>query len=718
MNFQCIPLPNKKILLLAFFLFSCFPFNSFSQNEANKRYAQQAFMVYRVLEKYHYKPQELNDALSEKLNKEFINTLDPTGLYFTKKEIAEFKKWDNKIDDEIKSESTKYLNLVSDLYFKKLNWADSIITLIASKPFNFNENDTLNFLTKKSETNYAVDEKALIKRWTKILKYQTLELLYTPTDILEDPFSADVKEVLKNEPEIRAKVASKNKRAIKRVQENSDGYGSYMASLYINKLTSLYDPHTSFFSASEKQDFESSLSTSELSFGFYFDENENGEIEITYITPGGSAWKSNQFHKGDVILKIKPEKSKVIDLSSSTSEEAVELMLSFNDNEAEFTIRKTNGQIKKSVLIKSKVRSDENIVKSYILNGEKKLGYISLPSFYTEFENKNPLGCANDVAKEIVKLQEENIEGLVLDLRYNGGGSVHEAMGLIGLFINEGPLCIYKTRNEKPVLLKDLNRGTAYDGPLVVMINGLSASASEIFSASVQDYNRAVLVGSSTYGKATGQIIIPLDTTYTLPEVMQGALSQKQSTLGYIKITTEGFYRVTNATHQKKGVSADVNLLEPYFYTDYKESASPFALSNDSIVKKVIYTPLLPLPIKELKEKSASRVIENSNYKRLNKINDSLSLMSTKEVAVLLNPQYFKKNEKITKLLIEDMEKQLYDSTSSYTAINNLYDKKVIDIDEFTKEINARALNTIQEDIYIEEAYFILKDLVTFIKNQ
>lgn len=718
MDFQWVAELNKKILLKAFFILFIFSLNSFSQNEANKRYAQQAFMVYRVLEKYHYKPQELNDVLSEKFNKEFLISLDPTGLYFTKKEVEEFRKWDNKIDDEIKGGSTKYLNLISDSYFKKLNWADSVITFISSKPFNFNENDTLNFLNKKSEINYAIDEKALVKRWTKILKYQTLELLYTPTDVLEDPFAAEIKEVLKYEPEIRAKVASKNKRAIKRILENADGYSSYMASLYINELTSLYDPHTSFFSASEKQDFESSLSTSELSFGFYFDENENGEIEITYITPGGSAWKSNQFHKGDVILKIKPEKSKLIDLSSVTSEEAVDLMLSFNDNEAEFTIRKTNGQIKKNVLIKSKVRSDENIVKSYILNGEKKFGYISLPSFYTEFENKNPLGCANDVAKEIVKLQEENIEGLLLDLRYNGGGSVHEAMGLIGLFINEGPLCIYKTRNEKPVLLKDLNRGTAYDGPLVVMVNGLSASASEIFSASVQDYHRAVLVGSSTYGKATGQIVIPLDTTYTLPEVMLGALSQKQSTLGYIKITTEGFYRVTNATHQKKGVLADVNLLEPYFYNDYKESAFPHALSNDSIVKKVVYTPLLPLPLNELKTKSESRVANNANYKRLHKINDSLNLMSAKEVAVVLNPQYFKKNEKIIKLLIEDMEKQLYDSTSSYSAINNLYDKKVIDIDEFTKEINTRSLNSIQEDIYIEEAYFILKDLVTFIKKQ
>lgn len=716
MNFNTPFLSGKMKLLLVLFILitQCF-LNA--QNETTKRYAHQAFMTYKVLEKYHYKPQHLNDELSQKLNKEFLKAIDPSGLYFTKNEINEFKRWDNQLDEEIKNESTNYLTIISDVFRKKLNWADSIIMAITEHPFDFNEKDTLHFLVKKSEINYAADEKKLIKRWTKLLKYQTLELLYTPTEKNKDPFSVDVKEMLKNEPEARSKIATRNKKVIRRILEHAEGYYNYMASLYINELVSLYDPHSSFFSASEKQNFESSISSDVLSFGFYFDENENGEIEIVYITPGGSAWKSNQLHKGDVILKIKPELRNIIDLTSIGSDEAMELMSSINDNQAEFSIRKTNGQINKITLIKSKIRSEENIVKSFILKGDKKIGYISLPSFYTELENKNPLGCANDVAKEIVKLQDENIEGLILDLRYNGGGSVGEAMGLMGLFIDEGPLCINKKCNEKPHLLKDYNRGTAYNGALIVMINGLSASASEIFSATLQDYNRAILVGSSTYGKATGQIIIPLDTTFSLSDIEAGALATKESNLGYIKITTEGFYRVTNATHQKKGVSPDINLLEPYYYADYKESSEPYALSNDSITKKVIYTPLAALPIKELRGKSNNRLANNINFKRLNKINDSLRLLSNKEIAIILTPQFFKKNEKITQTLLEDMEKNLYDSASSYIAINNVYDKKVIDFDEFTKEINQRSLSTIQKDIYIEEVYFILKDLINLDKK-
>lgn len=708
---------TKKIFPVLLFLTIPLRFLN-AQADAGKTYAKQALMTVKVLEKYHYKPQVLDDELSRKLSAEFLKALDPSGLYFTKAEVAALKKWDNRLDDEIRNESVDYLKFASALYYKKLQWADSLINAITARPFDFNEKDTIFFLSKKAEANYPDTEKALVKRWTNYLKYQTLKQLYTPTDEDKDPFSADVKELLKKEPEARKKVALRDKRVLKRITEHDGGYEAFISSQYINKLISIYDPHSSFFSASEKESFESSISTNELSFGFYFDENENGEIEILHITPGGSAWKSNQLHKGDVLLKIKPAQGKTIDLTSSTADEAMEQMSSFSGNEAEFTVRKSNGQIMEVVLIRSKIRSEENTVKSYILNGDKKIGYISLPSFYTEFENNNPLGCANDVAKEIVKLQEENVEGLVLDLRYNGGGSVQEAIGLIGLFIDEGPLCIYKSRNERPYLLKDFNRGTAYSGPLVVMVNGMSASASEIFAGSLQDYNRAVLVGSTTYGKATGQVIIPLDTTYSLPEIMGGIPGGKESPLGYIKITTEGFYRVTNATHQKRGVAADVNLLEPYFYEDYKEASTPYALSNDSISKKVVYAPLPPLPVKELRQKSEKRLSEKNSYVRLQRINDSLRLISGREEGFVLNPQFFKKNEKVTQQLLDEMERGLYDSTTTYTVINNEYDKKLIAFDEFTKEINERALKTIREDIYLEEAYFVLKDLITFGKNQ
>ena len=246
-------------IFFLFFLILISPFNAGSQTVPANWYSQQIFMVSKVMEKYHYKPQELNDALSVKLNSEFIKTLDPSGLYFTKSDIEELSKWDNSLDDEIKNKSGKYLAEVSDLYRKRLIMVDSIISAIAQKPLNFNEKDTLHFLNKEKKISYAADEKSLAKRWTKWMKYQTLELLYTPKDKNEDPFTMDPNDVLKKEPDARAKIAARNKRAVKRIYDHPDGYDNYLSSQYINKFVSLFDPHTSFFSASEKQDMHSPL---------------------------------------------------------------------------------------------------------------------------------------------------------------------------------------------------------------------------------------------------------------------------------------------------------------------------------------------------------------------------------------------------------------------------------------------------------------------------
>lgn len=688
-----------------------------AQTNISDNTSQRIYMTYKVLEKYHYKPQTLNNDLSQKLNTEFIKTLDPKGLYFLDADIQEFKKWDYRIDDEIIDRSDTYVKQITQTYLNRLKSADSLISDLCKNPFNFKEKDTLFLSFKKNFPNFAKNKQALTNKWKKILKNAILEELYTATEKIKDPYSLSTENLLSNEAEIRKKIEQRYKKAIKKIIDHNDGFQNHVSSIYINSLVALYDPHSTYFTLKDKEEFESSISTTELSFGIHFNENEKGEVEILHLTPGGSAWKSNLLHKGDVVLKIQYENDPLIDFSSVDINEAMDLMSTFKSTQAEFTVRKTNGAIKNIVLTKTKIRSEENVVKSYILNGEKKIGYISLPSFYTELENSNPLGCANDIAKEIVKLQEENIEGLILDIRYNGGGSVREAMGLIGLFINEGPLCIYKSRIDKPYLLKDMNRGTAYDAPLAIMINGMSASASEIVSASLQDYNRAIIVGSSSYGKATGQIIIPLDTTYNIQEVMAGMNQHIKNDLGYIKITTEGFYRITNATHQKKGVQPDIKLLEPFYFENYKEMANTYALSNDSIIKKVVYSPLPPLPINNISESSVKRIKQKKNFIRLQSINDSLYALSKNEVSFILSPEFYKKSEKKYDEITQEMEKCMYDSTASYQAINNLYDKQLIDFDEYTKEINQRSLSTIQSDIYIEETYYIISDLINFIKN-
>ena len=258
--------------------------------------------------------------------------------------------------------------------------------------------------------------------------------------------------------------------------------------------------------------------------------------------------------------------------------------------------RKKDGTTRIVLLRKEKIENEENIVKGFVLKGEKKIGYILLPAFYTEWENESGSSCANDVAKEIVKLKKENIDGLILDVRYNGGGSLGEAMEMIGIFVDEGPLMGQKQKAEKVIYLKDPNRGTIYNGPMALMVNGQSASASEILAASLQDYNRALIVGSNTYGKATMQQMMLLDTMTNRPTQIGNAKD-------IVKITTGKLYRLSGETAQMNGVSPDIVLPDAFDGLDYREKFSSFALPADKVAKNAYYKPLAALPVNELPEK-------------------------------------------------------------------------------------------------------------------
>jgi carboxyl-terminal processing protease len=711
--FRCplsaVLLPRCAILFIACLLYTC---SVYSQTNFALQ-GNRAYILVKALEKYHYEPLELNDTLSAMMMTDFLETLDPHGMYFTVDDIEVLNKWNSKLDDEINNRSTAFLEKATELYQKKLKTADSVIEKILSQACAFSLSDSITFGKREGSLSYAKSEKDFSNRWRKWLKYQVLTTMFAPADENDKPFSKDVKVLLQKEPEARAKVLNKNRHSVKRILDAPEGFENYVASIYLNSLVKCYDPHSSFLSASGKRSFESGVSAEGFSFGIDFDETENGEIEVAQIVPGGSAWKSNQLHKGDVILQIIPEGSKSIDLTYSTPDEAAGIIESLPGNQADFIIRKANGQISTLTLVKSKLRTDENIVKGYILNGKNKIGYLSLPSFYDDWENKNASGCANDVAKEIVKLQEENIDGLILDLRYNGGGSVKEAIGLSGLFIDEGPLSIYKIRDEKPLLIKDMNRGTAYNGPLMVMINGLSASATELFSGAIQDYHRGMIIGSPSYGKATGQIIFSLDT---LKEAKIFTTKDGED-LGFIKATIEKFYRVTNVTHQKRGIQPDITIPEPYYLADYRETSYPTALSADSVVKKVVYNALPALPLKELSEKSAERMKVDKNFIRLRQLNNSLSFIRNHTTRISLNPQSFNKAEKESYRLIEELADILADSSDAFIAVNHNYDQKVISIDTYSKEMNDILLKNIQSDIYIEEAYYIMTDFLTSAKK-
>lgn len=649
-----------------------------------------------TMARWHYRQLDPGTTISGEVFDLFLEELDPAALFFTKKEIEELATYKELLFDE--SSACKFLARTEILYRNSLRRADSLVQLIAAKPFDLNAKDSLQLLEKNQRPERPADVDALKKRWSRRMKYQVLK------QVALGP-SANAAELKKNlgklEPAARDKIRRREKARIARLSNPRKGLGQEVGYVFLNAMAKRYDPHSDVYSKADLDAFRDALSPESASYGLAFDEDEDGQLVVAALSPGGAAWRSGQVHKGDVLQEIRTETGPGPDLVEYGAEELEEFLLAeaLAKRMLMFTLRKTDGQTV-TVPLQAEKSRDDNVVKSYVLKGDKKIGYISLPSFYMSEENTESLGCANDVAREIVKLQEENIDGLVLDLRFNGGGSVREAMGLAGIFVNEGPLCLYKNKSGKVSLMKDLNRGTIYGGPLVIMVNGLSASASEILAASLQDYKRAVVLGSSTYGKGSGQIVWPLDSTR-----LDG---------DYMKITVEQFYHLDNRTHQLKGVQPDLRLPEPHYLSYYREHVYPYTLPADSVVKKVMFSPLAPLPLEELRTRSSARA-RAGKFQELGWLNDSIRL-SVARRSIPMDLEGFAKYIGTQQRLSVMMDSCLHGARPSYEAGNTAYDRKLLEIDYGGSELNKTLLEYLQRDIYVDEAYRVLLDLLSLTK--
>jgi carboxyl-terminal processing protease len=476
-----------------------------------------------------------------------------------------------------------------------------------------------------------------------------------------------------------------------------------MATFYLEALASYYDPHTTYFSEIEQQNFEEELSKDKKAYGFSMTQNAAGHVLIAGLIPGSAAWMSGQMSVGDQIIEVKFEGGKKLDVQRM---DANSLSLEFDNATAQsmvMTLKKPNGNIEEVHLTKAEIYVDQDVIKSVILEGEKKVGYIILPDFYTDWDNYNGLGCANDVAKNLVKLKQENIDGLILDLRNNGGGSLKEAMDLAGIFINYGPITIETDKYSEGKTLKDMNRGAIYTGPLVILVNGLSASASEIFSAAMQDYNRAIIVGSQTYGKSTGQVILPLDPT-------GGVDPSTEMGMGYLKVTTSKFYRVNKTTHQKEGLKPDIVLRDFYELYDYAEANYPNAIGNDKIEKKIYYTPAAPIDKSILKSSSDLRMKQNENYQKLCEMIDTIEAFKSYYQEVPLHIASYQKNEKKMNTYYSTLWDNEEKLAEQFEVINNKYDLEIMKINDFRSKLNDEYLENVAKDLYIGEAYNIILD--------
>lgn len=691
----------KQIYLLILSCCCCAVLHAQKQVPALSK--SQCYTLYRFMEKFHYRPVVWNDSSSAKLFTKFIGELDPYKLYFTKADMNQLDPFRFQLDEEVTGKQWKFLETIMPLYRKKLLQYDSAVTNILGKPLDYTRAESMQW----PFADFAADQTALQLR---IQQYYKWHLLRDIADTLDtNPGQAIPGKLPAGfaaaEKDTRESMWKREERGAKKFLASGD-YADKMSNLFFNCISWVYDPHSTFMNMAEKENFESAVSASEYTTGIEIRKNDRNEFVISYLVPGGPAWRSGELHTGDILLKLKAANGVETD-ASEAGEKELESMLQGASTEQLIIVVKTAAGAEKTVsLSKEKISSDENIVRSFLIDAGagSRIGYIELPGFYSRFEqDKNAKGCANDVAKEIIKLKKDNIGSLILDLRNNGGGSIQEALELAGIFINEGPLCLIRERSGKIATLRDPNRGTMYDGPLMLLINGTSASASELTSAVLQDYHRALIVGGNTYGKGTAQVVLPLDTI-DLKDMNPAAAAA-----AFEKVTMQKFYRVDGTTVQWRGVVPDITLPDMYQQERLKERYQLSALQQDTC-RPSSFNALPPILKEELKVKSGGRVAASSYFNIIDRFTTWMSDLNTTRAVPLKWDAYFEYYRKRIGLY-KELEKIQESAKVFYKVVNNSFDKERSGFfSSQSLEMNERRIGLLQKDSFLEEACRIMQD--------
>ncbi|HLP36868.1 S41 family peptidase [Lacibacter sp.] len=665
---------------------------------------QQAFLITRMVDKFHIQPKPLNDAFSQYLFQQFIATADKDQLIFQADDIATLSVFRNTLDEEILQRKTNFLQTAVAIMKKRVRENDSLVQLICKTPFNFSAPDKI---VLKDDSAFAASITAKQQKLYKQVKWQTLDLI---TDILaEFPERTTQKKLidsLENVFRKRIQTSSKKKMTAAQVPGRNE---EFISNLFCKVLANCYDPHTVFLPEEEKENFDEGVGQTPKRFGFELDEDENGDVVIDRLQPGSSAFKSGAINPGDKIVAIQEPGKQVVQTGTSAMLVVDSVMSEMKADKLLVTVKKPDGTTRVVTLYKERFSTEEDeedIVQGYVLKGTKNIGYISIPDFYFDWENTNTgiNGCANDVAKEIIKLKKENIEGLIIDIRFNGGGSLQEAVDLSGIFIDGGPVAQLKTKEPKPYTLKDVNSGRIFDGPLLVMVNGYSASASETFSATMQDYNRAVIAGTTTYGKSTGQVIFPLDTTVTIETF------SKVKADNYLKITTSALYRLTGTTAQQQGVQPDVVLPDLLQSIGEKEKDKTTSFKLTSIEPNKYYKPLATAGKEKLTQVALSATDTSTYFKKVNEyVKWYKSMEQLKEISLKLDDMLLMKKKQQEYILFFEE----YQPASVFTVDNHQLRKQRLKASEWLTESDEETKELISTDPYIQICYQLVMQMAT-----
>ena len=682
------------------------------------------------IQQLHYSPNDVNDDFSKQVFDLYLERLDNGRRWLTASELDMLKAYEMQIDDAISNPNYDFFEKSVELKKAGLARAEGFYQEILKTPFDFTKMEEIELDGDKKA--FAKDEAQLKEYWRKSLKYDVMTRLATKLDQQEEARNNEIdkmdsegeaksEESLKEEMEKREELLGKSKEALEseareKTMERYDDWferlnqerrSDYMSN-YLNAITNVFDPHTSYYLPKDKENFDINMSGTLEGIGARLQTGDE-YTKVVSIIPGGPAWKGKELEVEDLIMKVTQggdSEEEPLDVTGLRIDDVVAKIRGKKGTEVILTVKRVDGSVKEISIVRDVVILDEGYAKSATLNYSEvidNIGYIKLPRFYADFNRKGGRSCAVDVGKEVEKLNAQNVNGIILDLRNNGGGSLRDVVTMSGLFIEEGPIVQVKARNRKPEVLTDDDPSVQYDGPLIVMVNEFSASASEILAAALQDYGRAVIVGSNnTFGKGTVQRFFDLDSA------IRG--NEELKPLGEVKMTIQKFYRINGGSTQLKGVTPDIILPDNFTYIPTGEQDNEYAMEWTEIPAVDYEQNVRPVDnLSLLVTKSKKRVANSGVFQKVDANAKRLKAQRDDTNSTLGIKEY------LTEIDMLEKEAEVYEDIftpiEALTVKNLAVDVDEINVDDSKKARNEDWLKSIKKDAYIQEALHIIKDM-------
>lgn len=698
----------NKFLLLIPLTSLIFCFNS-PKNDDEK---MQTIMVSvkNTLSYLHYSPKAINDAYSKDVYKQYFEMIDPGKRYFLQSDMDEFSKHETKLDDYLNVGDLTFYKLTTDRLFQRVDEIDKLTQDIFSKPINLEEDETLVLENKLKKAPASKQEQ--YNEWKKFIKYnilQEIESLNSKQDAQKE--KKDSVQKYKLNDTIKLQILTPEQKKVKATEEVKDLVKDTFTrfkkrnkmnwfTVYMNAYTEVFDPHTNYYSPKDKEEFDMTFTGKVIGIGAVIQEKK-GYLYLGPLTIGAPAWKSKQLTEGDKILKVKSKpKDDAVNVVGMLSEEAVRYIRGEKGTPVTLTVQKKDGTTKEVTMIREEVAIEDTFARSIVVNSSdgKKYGFINLPSFNADFEDPKGRNASDDIKNEIIKLKAQNIEGIVLDLRNNGGGSLTEVGDIMGLFMNAGPYVQVKDGNGKIQTLKNKQETPIWTGPLVIMQNELSASASEILAGAMQDTGRAIIVGSpQSFGKGTVQTFVDLNR-----------FLNTEDDFGSLKLTIQKFYRITGESTQRKGIVSDIQMKDFFTYAEIGERYDDYALAWDKIPSSS-FQKLNYFDAKALEKASNDRMAKNTNYQLLLESAQWREKLD-KEETITLNINKFNELMKQRKAQIEKFKALTkYQNGLQFMLYPNEVEREKKD--EAFKKKSEMWIKNLKKDSYLQEALNIITDM-------